>query len=189
LQLHVLRTHQPPRAVALALQAGRESRVKDPEHRILAPIYNGPHRLIFEFSRADIFHVPQQGPIQIHFAAIDSHTGEVGTEEVHFDRAYLRLAQRCQSELSGGDPIFSAPTRQSRMIPSGGLRLSFGSDPDAGQSAQAQPPKIQETDSMSLAGMDESDSVLRVLTQGSEAPSTTPVIEAEQRESSIDEGN
>jgi hypothetical protein len=42
LQLHVVRPQAPPVAVALALQASRDSNVKDPEHRIIFPHLKGP---------------------------------------------------------------------------------------------------------------------------------------------------
>jgi hypothetical protein len=120
--------------------------------------------LIFEFKRADVFHV-SQGPIQIRFAAIDPVSGEVGTENIPFDhRLYLRLAQRCHAELSGGTPIFSVPATRTSSVPSNEACFSFGvSTPAGAPEPDAPPAPTADT------APPEPDSVLRMLARNGES--------------------
>jgi len=82
LQLRVpLLSGLPDEEFALAIQPVHETRTTDPEQTILAPIYAGPDRLIFEFIRAEVVWCTRSGASGIRLAAINPVSGQLGTRE------------------------------------------------------------------------------------------------------------
>jgi hypothetical protein len=74
--------------MGVVLQPAKESRLKDPEQRILKPIYSDEIRLLFEFERTEILSVDTDGAAALRFAAIDPESGQIGTRELPLDEAY-----------------------------------------------------------------------------------------------------
>lgn len=134
-QLKVERSGHPPRDVIVPLQPRSDTRTHDPEQRVLAPIYNAPHRLVFEFERAEVFHLTQSGDLEVRLVAVDRQDGAVGTRTLYrFHSGYAALAARCSAHLSGSVDLFPPPTapppRKTAPVPQGEANLLFGSRTD-----------------------------------------------------------
>ncbi len=130
LQLRVpLLAGLPDDEFALAIQPVHETQTTDPEQAILAPIYAGPDRLIFEFIRAEVVWCTRSGATGVRLAVIDPMSGQLGTR----DRSpssprYAAVLDRCRGQLHGDDLLF--PPRQdlhrkATRIPRGEPQLTF----------------------------------------------------------------
>ncbi len=131
LQLRVARfPFTEPRRVGVVLQPALASKTMDPEQRILQPLCIEEPWVLFEFTRGDVLTVTSDGQHNLRFAAIDSMSGRVGTEEREVTELYSKLIERCLRELAGGLPLFppKSPSRRS-PIPGGQAVLSFGEPP------------------------------------------------------------
>lgn len=119
----------PDDRFALAIQPVHETPATDPEQTILAPIYSGPDRLIFEFNRAEVVWCALDGRVGVRFAAINPSTGEVGTRErLASQPRYEAVLKRCRGQLNG-EPLLFPPRcdlrRPPSRIPSGQPSLQF----------------------------------------------------------------
>lgn len=70
---------------------------------------------------------------ELRSAAIDLHSGEVGTAtQWRFDSRFVSLITRCEQHLGGLTDIFPAPARRPtharRQVPRGEARLTFHED-------------------------------------------------------------
>jgi hypothetical protein len=110
--------------IGVVLQPTGETRIKDPEQRILRPMYSDEVRLLFEFERAEVLSVDTEGVAALRFAAIDPVSGQIGTRERPVSDIYAQLIQRCTVELAGGERLFPA-VRRSGPIPDGAPVLEF----------------------------------------------------------------
>jgi len=130
LQLRVpLLSGVPDDHFALAIQPVHETLAADPEQTILAPIYSGPDRLIFEFTRAEVVWYALDGTSGVRFAAVNPSTGEVGTRERSASHSkYEAVLKRCQGQLNGETLLFPPRydlRRPASRIPSGLPMLHF----------------------------------------------------------------
>jgi hypothetical protein len=146
LQLRVpLVAGRPDDEFALVIQPQFESRVKDPEQTLLAPIYAGPDRLIFEFTRAEVLWCRSDGTFGLRFAAIDPATGQLGTKDTNVPgERYESALARCRGQLAGDSLLFPPRHdlhRKAARIPHGTPHLMFD-PPNAGgvEPCQPQPP-------------------------------------------------
>lgn len=136
LQLRVpLLAGVPDDEFALVIQPVRETPTTDPEQTILAPIYAGPDRLIFEFTRAEVLWCTKAGAAGVRLAVIDPATGQLGTRDRPVTSGpYAALLARCRGQLEGDDLLF--PPRQdlrhkASRIPKGTPALQFSTDDPA----------------------------------------------------------
>jgi hypothetical protein len=131
-QLIHRRSKGTPSEIAVPLQPGADSKTKDPEQRILAPIYNSAEKLVFEFERAEIFHLDESGHVELRFVGVHRLSGAVGTRTMYrFHSGYAALAARCSGSLSGATELFPAPEPHERVskvppVPEGEANLAFG---------------------------------------------------------------
>lgn len=119
----------PDNHFALVIQPVHETLAVDPEQTILAPIYSGPDRLIFEFNRAEVVWCALDGTAGVRFAAINPLTGEVGTRERSASQPkYETVLKRCQGQLNGDALLFPPRCdlrRPASRIPAGQPMLHF----------------------------------------------------------------
>lgn len=124
-----------PQTVAVVLKPEREAKTTDPEQRIVAPIFNSPQKLIYEFTAAEIVFASTDGTVEVREVTLDPLTGHVGTRTVYsFHGKFAKLAARCAAHLQGATDLYpAAPPRRPRAIvnvPAGMPNLSFDPDGD-----------------------------------------------------------
>ncbi len=116
LQLRVpLLSGLPDDGYALVIQPVNETRSTDPEQTIFAPIYAGPDRLIFEFTRAEVIWCTADGTSGVRFAAIDPSSGQIGTHDRAARDQYANVLSRCRGQLTGDAMLF--PPREDLRRP------------------------------------------------------------------------
>jgi hypothetical protein len=131
LRIEVPRGRQAQRdGIAIPLQPSTQTRVVDPEQRVLAPIFVSPEKVLFEFQRADVLFVGADGRSELRFAAIDVFSGEVGTQTLwRFDTKFVSLITRCEQHVGGLTDIFpqgvAEPVPPRKPVPRGGAHLTF----------------------------------------------------------------
>lgn len=130
LQLRVgLLGGMPDDRFGFAIQPVHETQVTDPEQAILAPIYAGPDRLIFEFTRAEVVWCGLDGAAGVRFVAIDASSGELGTRERSAQISlYSGVLARCRGQLAGDAQLFPIRhdlRRPAWRVPGGPPSLSF----------------------------------------------------------------
>lgn len=154
-QLIHRRSKGTPSEIAVPLQPGADSKTKDPEQRILAPLYNSAEKLVFEFERAEVFYLDESGRVELRLVGVHRFSGVVGTRTLYrFHSGYAALAARCSGHLSGATELFPAPTPQERVakvpaVPEGEANLAFGR---GGRSTPAGGPVEETASLMSGAG-------------------------------------
>jgi hypothetical protein len=124
---------RPDDEFAIGVQPQYETRSKDIEQCIMAPIYVGPDRLIVEFIRAEILWCKSDGTQGVRLAAIDPATGQAGTSHSRIDpERYQPVLDRCRGQLQG-DALLFPPRhdlhRRANRIPRGVPELTFDAKP------------------------------------------------------------